>query len=193
MPMNPFFFGEEDDDNPLFPEHTPPEEMTPIQLLNHVEDYGLIVESPYQFFEDGLESESLTEEEIVYFTCIMLCTDRLEQVQADFVLFAEHKDAGDTFSEHMYGSIIDGDVSPWIEATAEFESTVRILENMRIVFEDLLIDSLDRRIGAFFCKYVIVSPFQVCIGAPPKDIGESELEYYPEIRAVTIWGFERMN
>lgn len=177
--------------------------MTAIHFINHVYEYDLIEESPRPSIDgesdDVFIEDVLSREEKVFFTCLVMCANRLEYVQADFFLLDEDVDISPENItkicswKDQRGELIDIDVSSWLEKIAEYENVNSILQNMIDVFEALLLESLDRRLGCFFSRYIIGNPFQVVVTVPEEDTGKSELVYYPERRAVEIWGSTNMN
>ncbi len=194
---------ENEDNGSSFSENTPPEEMSPAELIEYVQCYSLKRDPLYPIeLVQGLKEVALFtdeffhENEQLYFTCLLLCADRIEQVNADF-LFSDDgliDDKGKllktSLMEEKRGALLDLDVSPWDEREEEYAYIVGILQNMRDIFESLLRDSLDRRLVQFGCRYVIAQPSDIIVVAPKEDVVyRSELIYYPQLHANTFWGY----
>jgi hypothetical protein len=182
-------FPWEEDEGLPFSEGTPPEDMKPLELVEYVKRYNLREESPLIRNErGGISAGVLTEEEEIFLTCAILCADRLIILSVDFflpkseVLALDLKERIDILTQECPGSELDTDVSTWKCARDEYESSVCILVNMFNVFEDLLIDSLDGRLGCFGQRYDIFYPFNIVVSE-----GEERLSYYTFERIVSTW------
>ncbi len=196
-------FPWEDDDDMPFSEHTPPEDMTPDELVEHVQYYGIEKESPYMLVQETtdtlVDEDFLDEKEQIWFTCLILCKNRLEELSADF-LFSEDVDVEKrqriveyVSRKERLGELLDIDILPWVEKLTEYEHANNILLNMMDVFESMLRDSLDRKLFCFNSQYFIINPFRVIAFESDEGVEGSGLVYYPDTKTNEIWGPEHTN